>query len=171
MDRDHPNCELRISESLCLAAARLPCRCRLSWSRHRAGLNVGFPRAVGKQPAHADTTSLITGSVRRRGPAPIRLAFRRRHLNTMCGQVNSAFQKAIGQTLADQVKNGALDSKPGGRDLEAACRKTPARSPTGWQAPLATRQDARLSRAARERGRVRLGISDTPSSRPTSRRA
>jgi hypothetical protein len=71
-----------------------------------AGLNVGF-RASTPQPAQADTTSINQAA----GASAVCNDFVS-HLSNDLGksqaQVNAAIQKAIGETLADEVKNNNL---------------------------------------------------------------
>src|SRR5260370_13398799 len=71
-----------------------------------AGLNVGF-RPSSAQPASADTASVN----QKTGASAVCNDFLS-HLSSDLGksqsQVNAAVQKAIGETLADEVKNKAL---------------------------------------------------------------
>jgi hypothetical protein len=73
-----------------------------------AGLNLGFRPAASTQPATADTAALVDKA---NGPSAVCSDFIS-HLSSDLGksqsQLDSAIQKAIGETLADQVKNGKL---------------------------------------------------------------
>jgi hypothetical protein len=73
-----------------------------------SGLSVGFHPAGSSQPASNDTTASISQAT---SPSAVCSDFIS-HLSSDLGksqsQVNAAIQKALGETLADEVKNGQL---------------------------------------------------------------
>jgi hypothetical protein len=71
-----------------------------------AGLNVGF-RATSPQPARAETAS-ISQQATASAVCSDFLTHLANDLGKTQSQVNSAVQKAIGETLADEVKNKTL---------------------------------------------------------------
>lgn len=71
-----------------------------------AGLNVGF-RPSSSQPAHADTAS-ISQKANASAVCNDFLSHLSSDLGKSRSQVNAAIQKAIGETLADEVKNKDL---------------------------------------------------------------
>ncbi len=71
-----------------------------------AGLNVGF-RPSSSQPAHADTAS-ISQKANASAVCNDFLSHLSSDLGKSQSQVNAAIQKAIGETLADEVKNKDL---------------------------------------------------------------
>jgi hypothetical protein len=73
-----------------------------------AGLNVGFRTPSTNQPVQADTTAASTPSGGVSAVCNDFISHFASDLNTSADKINAALQKAIGQTLADEVKNGTL---------------------------------------------------------------
>src|SRR5712692_3368317 len=73
-----------------------------------AGLNVGFRGPSSNQHAAADTAALTQGSGKASAICNDLIAHFAGDLGVSQAQVDAAFQKAVGQTLADEVKNGDL---------------------------------------------------------------
>jgi hypothetical protein len=73
-----------------------------------AGLNVGFRAPSTNQPAQADATAMTPGSGKVSAVCNDFVTHFAGDLGSTQAKVNAAFQKAVGQTLADEVKNGDL---------------------------------------------------------------
>jgi hypothetical protein len=73
-----------------------------------AGLNVGFRAPSSNQPAQADANAMTPGSGKVSAVCNDFITHFAGDLSSTQAKVNAAFQKAIGQTLADEVKNGDL---------------------------------------------------------------
>ncbi len=77
-----------------------------------SGLNLGFRPASSNQPAAASTTSGTTSGIDAANKASAVCSDFLGHFSSDLGksqsQVNAALQKAVGETLADEVKNGTL---------------------------------------------------------------
>ena len=75
-----------------------------------AGLNVGFRAPSTNQPAQADATAtaMTPGSGKVSAVCNAFVTHFAGDLGSTQAKVNAAFQKAVGQTLADEVKNGDL---------------------------------------------------------------
>jgi len=80
-------------------------------SASASGYSIGFHPAAASQPAAADTTASLAQAATSSAVCTDLIS----HLSTDLGksqsQVNAAIQKAIGQTLADEVKSGKLTQK------------------------------------------------------------
>jgi hypothetical protein len=127
-----------------------------------AGLNVGFRSPSSNQHAQADTTALSTSSGKASALCTDFISHFAGDLNTSPDKVNAAFQKAIGQTLADQVKNGALTQKQADSIAKRLAGKAPCSLANGLGRQSVDRTKiaaylAQLESAAASA----LGISDT----------
>jgi hypothetical protein len=73
-----------------------------------AGLNVGFRSPSSGQPAQADTTAMTPGAGKVSAVCNDFITHFAGDLGSTQAKVNAAFQKAVGETLADELKNGDL---------------------------------------------------------------
>lgn len=73
-----------------------------------SGLNLGFRPAGSNQPAATNTTAGVEEATSASGVCSDFIGHFSSDLGKSQSQVNSALQKAVGETLADEVKNGTL---------------------------------------------------------------
>jgi hypothetical protein len=126
-----------------------------------AGLNVGFRAPSTSQPTQADTSALTTRSGKGSALCTDFISHFAGDLNTSPDKVNSAFQKAIGQTLADEVKNGALTQTQADAITKRLAGKAPCSLAAGLGKPSADRTKIAAYMAQLEGAAASaLGISD-----------
>lgn len=76
-----------------------------------SGLNLGFRPAGSNQPLAAGSSAGVETAATASGVCGAFLGHFASDLGKSQSDVNAAFQKAIGQTLADEVKNGTITQK------------------------------------------------------------
>jgi hypothetical protein len=127
-----------------------------------AGLNVGFRTPSSGRPAQADTAALTQPSGTASALCTAYVSHFASDLNTTPDKVNSAFQKAIGQTLADEVKSGALTQKQADAITKRLAGKAPCSLAAGLGKPAnSSSKIAAYLTQLESAAASALGISDT----------
>jgi hypothetical protein len=103
-----------------------------------AGLNVGF-RAPSSNAHQADTAALTQGSGKATAVCSDFIAHFAGDLGISQAQVNAAFEKAVGQTFADEVKNGDLTQAQADSIQQKLAGKAPCSLAAGLGRSTATR--------------------------------
>lgn len=128
-----------------------------------AGLNVGFRAPSTNQPAQADATATTPGSAKVSAVCNAFVTHFAGDLGSTPAKVNAAFQKAVGQTLADEVKNGDLTQA----QADSIQQKLAGQAPCSLAAGLGKPSAAARSKIAaylpqlESAAESALGISDT----------
>ena len=126
-----------------------------------AGLNVGFRSPSPGQPASGDANAVTQGSGKISAVCIDFVTHFAGDLGTSQAKVNSAFQKAVGQTLADEVKNGDLTQAQADSIQQKLAGRAPCSLAAGLGKPSARAKIGPYLMQLESAAASALGISDT----------
>jgi hypothetical protein len=126
-----------------------------------AGLNAGFRAPSSGQPARADSTALTQGRGKVSDVCNDFLTHFAGDLGSSQAKVNAAFNKALGETLADEVKNGDLTQAQADSIQQKLAGRAPCSLAAGLGKPSAGARIAAFLPQLEGAAASALGISDT----------